>query len=317
MRGIKWIRRRKGAIAIETALAMPLFLVLAAMILQYGVQIHSLLLLRHAAENAAQETALLMTVVEASGVDGLLERLLIEQTGESQITGKLYEMTTRLGYEAFFESRMSYWMASIRDDMYAGQGLSDVHALLESNLSEDELYVRVTYNWALLAGQTTGSFEVYIPFFAGNPLENGPSSTTGAVWSLDNFTRGRVLRQRNGGNLPINYPVIAAYRDGAATAIRSLDHTAPTWQNEGAIYSSLRAEIDALARFDGTAAPWGQERIDIHAGMIHTRVMLVIVPENSRSEIVENQLSQAVAYAQSIGVHMSVLTQGQSVRYAP
>ncbi len=306
-----------GSIALETAVILPLFLLLAVIILQFSFAMHALLLLRHAAENAAQETALLITLIEASGLEGSLERVLAGQSDETQVMAKLLAMTSRLGYEVFFENRMGYWMAESNTSQRTKKGLHAIHARIENALSEESLYVCVTYEMARLTGNDTGSFEVYIPVIPYENHQQSVGSANDPLWDLDNFTRGRTLRQRNGGNLPIGYPVIASYRDGLVTSIRSLDFTAPSWRQKDAIFQSLRVEIDALSAFEGTAAPWGRDQIDIHPGMIHTKVFLVIVPENTRLEDVDEQLTRAATYAQSKGVRLSVLSQGISTRYEP
>jgi len=307
---------KKGSIALETAVVLPLFLFLAAAILQYLPAAESVSHLRDAAGNAAAETALLMTAVEMAGAGDAAESWFLEQTDDAMVAERLRDFGTRLLFEVFFEERMAHWMAEDGERSAASRLVDDISVCLESTLSGGELYARVEYRMPLLWRSAEGSLDVLIPFFP--PRGSSPQGGTGEndpVWQMDNFSRGRIFRTRNGGNLPIGYPVIASFRDGVATSIRSMDITAPSLIEEGKVWAELRDEIDALRAFEGTDKPWGKDSIEIHGEEIRRRVLLLILPENPVVDIIQEQLDQAVGYAAIHDVEMSILRQGVSCRY--
>ncbi|NTV91328.1 MAG: hypothetical protein HGA22_13370, partial [Clostridiales bacterium] len=52
------------------------------------------------------------------------------------------------------------------------------------------------------------------------------------IWLLDNFTRGKKLREIFGGDLPPTFPVLSGFKDGTALMIKSMDITAGSYSNE-------------------------------------------------------------------------------------
>lgn len=307
---------RKGSIALETAIALPLFLFFAMSILQYLVAAGSVSLLRSATDNAASETALLMAAAEAAEVDDVVDTWIREQIGDAMAAERLRDFGTRLLAEVFLEERMVHWLEAAGAERATNRLLDHFSACIESTLSGDTLYARVEYQMTLLAGSATGAFDALIPFSPqSNACSQGGAGESDPVWEMDNFSRGRVFRTRNGGNLPMGYPVIASFRDGVATSIRSMDITAPSLGEEGAVWAEVRDEIDALRDFEGTDKPWGKESIVINSGDIRHRVLLLILPENQYSAVVEEQLDQATNYAVINGIELAVLRQGVSHRF--
>lgn len=105
----------------------------------------------------------------------------------------------------------------------------------------------------------------------GDPSEQGRG-----IWAENNFTRGKILRQMYGGNLPDQFPVIAAFTDGTAVSIKSLNHMAQTYQNVREFERTIKEMIDALYAFEG--AEFGG--ISINKGSISKKKLILILPEN-------------------------------------
>lgn len=99
---------------------------------------------------------------------------------------------------------------------------------------------------------------------------------TSGIWAENNFTRGKILRQMYGGNLPESFPVIAAFENGTAIMIKSLNHTMNSYKDSGALEKTIRDMIDTLASFEG--AEYGGIVIEKHD--ILRKKLILILPEN-------------------------------------
>jgi hypothetical protein len=93
------------------------------------------------------------------------------------------------------------------------------------------------------------------------------------AWNLPWSQRGLVIEDWLGRNLPRNFPGIDRFVNGMATSIKSLDLTAPTYQNLGALASKVQGYINALANFQGARL--------ITPHMITGRELLLAVPTGS------------------------------------
>jgi hypothetical protein len=306
---------RKGSIALETVITLPLFLFFACSILQYLVAAGCISHLRNAADNAACETALLMTAAETAGAGNAAGSWILDQIKDPEVAERLRDFGTRLLFEVFFEERMNHWMAECGSSLPERQLLEHFSVCIESTLTGEALFARVDYRMTLLWRKTQGAVDVLIPYFplSGSAMQ-GRAAKDDAVWEMDNFSRGRIFRIRNGGNLPMGYPVIASFREGVATSIRSMDITAPSLKTE------VRCGLNFVKR--SMRCPrlrerqtMGKESIVIHRSEIRRRVLLLILPENPVGECIEEQLNQAVSYAGISGVEMAVLRQGVSRRF--
>jgi len=126
------------------------------------------------------------------------------------------------------------------------------------------------------------------------------------IWSLDNFTRGKKLREIFGGNLPFNFPVIASFKDGVATMIKSMDLTASTYQTADVVREKLYGYIEEIANFQGQEEPWGKDRIVIKNDDIKQKQLVLIIPGNTIQSEVERELYECIDYAKSRGVTMTI-----------
>jgi hypothetical protein len=73
---------------------------------------------------------------------------------------------------------------------------------------------------------------------------DNPFDKTEDIWSLDNFTRGRKIREIFGANLPWGFPGISSFKNGCAILIRSMDITVATYQEPGNIERTVNGYID-------------------------------------------------------------------------
>jgi len=122
------------------------------------------------------------------------------------------------------------------------------------------------------------------------------------IWNSPWWQRGRIIENQLGGNLPPNFPTIDRFQNGVATSIKSLDVTAPTYQNIGALTSKVQGYIDTLASFQGAT----HANTAITAPQITGRVLeLAISPGASPAQMAAFQ--QLQQYASNVGVQLNIV----------
>jgi hypothetical protein len=173
-----------------------------------------------------------------------------------------------------------------------------------------------------LAGYTPDEFEqhkldigvgIQFPFLVGG---GGPAATPGLlpratsalrnpnyVWNLGPATRGRIIEQALGHNLPANFRIIDRFGDdGIATSIKSVDLRAVTYHRTRTLERKLRGFINQVAGFNG-ARYAGRE---ITARQIQGRALDLAIPSSGTSAQ-QQAISSAVAYGRSRGVTVNVI----------
>ncbi len=125
--------------------------------------------------------------------------------------------------------------------------------------------------------------------------ETEVDSSTESIWKADNFTRGQVIRQMYGANLPDNFPVIAAFENGMATMIKSVNHMATTYKDASVFEKSVRRMIDELVGFkEGEAG-----NIKVKSKDVYCKRLVLVIPENDLSMSQQKALENLMRYAAS------------------
>ena len=150
-----------------------------------------------------------------------------------------------------------------------------------------------------------------------NPLLSiGESGVT--VWELNNFARGKILRSIFGGNMPYDFPVLSSFdpRTGAAAVIKSIDITAPTYQDPKIFSKELREIADKFTGFSGTEGySLKPDHPVIRDGDIRTKRLLLVFPSNEMSEAQRKVLNDFIVYASADGMKLEFVTYQKSKRY--
>jgi hypothetical protein len=123
-----------------------------------------------------------------------------------------------------------------------------------------------------------------------------------SAWSLKWSERGLEIEAQLGGNLPRSFPTIDKFDNGVATSIKSVDLSAPTYQNTSALASKLRGYVDKVAGFKG--ASW--DGTVIRARDVATRALDVAIQPGVASSDQLAVLDQLKQYAASKGVQLIV-----------
>jgi hypothetical protein len=124
-----------------------------------------------------------------------------------------------------------------------------------------------------------------------------------SVWKLDPLQRGWAIEKLIGRgsllrNLP-GFPTIDKFENGIATSIKSIDLGTKTYQNIGALTSTVQGYIDKLAGFTGDS--YGG--VTIYNAMIRGRELILAIPRNASAEQMK-ALQQLAANAVNQGVNL-------------
>jgi hypothetical protein len=122
---------------------------------------------------------------------------------------------------------------------------------------------------------------------------------TSGVWQLPPFQRGTTIHQMLGENLPPNFPVIDRFTNGVATSIKTLNLSAPTYQNIASLTSRIQGYINLLAKFQG--AQWLQVQ------MITARELVLAIPAGSSTPAQLAVLQGLQQYAANLGVTLTIV----------
>jgi len=330
---------RRGSVALEAALTVPLFLLVLLFLVSAIQTSRAEIRLRTAADRTAAEIALLPPVVfslidEDSlriPVTSLLDGLQTPDTDsgantafkasdalswfiepdelESVINDAALDLASSIAFGRLVSNRIRFWLAR--------QGSLGVitapSVFLDWNLADDQLFLNVYYQVRTLNGQRPRQLTAFVPIWrAADPKSEPDHGST--VWDMDNFARGRALRKKHGGNLPDNYPVIARFESGEALAIKSVDLNKPTYDDPNELFRKVSPQIEALAGFVGTATPFGKAQVMIRASDIRSKRLLLVIPADSdlgRFRAVMNDLNHL---ADQHGVTFEMVTYQKSRR---
>lgn len=322
-------RIRKGSIALEAALAVPPVLFLIALFLHGLIHEQEKIHLTRAVDRAAAEIALVLPVSDVSQdwLEDSLSSLVLEKAGlgdlleplEPDLSGELSEWAGALataGLKDFARARISHWLRQ--------EGVSD-HKVLESQL---EIIWEKNKNlaWLILtqenprAGLSFGTtIRSVIPLWPDLLIDEASSLTQETepnIWELDNFSRGQAIREQFAANLPDDFPVIAIWQNGVATAIHSIDLTASTYQDRDEVTQAVVRRLNLLASFTGAKYSRQEFQIVIEASQITSRRLLLVIPDNSSQDFLADALSELDQKARALGVDLVVERFGESGKTA-
>lgn len=129
-------------------------------------------------------------------------------------------------------------------------------------------------------------------------IENDKESNTDSVWKRDNYSRGIIIRELYGGNLPETFPVISAYENGTIKMIKSINHTTPSYSDGKMLVKTVKQMLDSLATFNGKS--WGG--IEIKKSDIKMKIFVLVMPENTFSKAQEIAMQEIRSFATSKGI---------------
>ena len=272
--------RTSGSVLVETAVVLPVLL----FVLLLFVRLLQVVALENCVERATLQTAktisqyavLYHTYGMVTLEESVLETLDVEQT-EALIDFRGYiQAGENALYSGVAREFIQYYLTQdplVRNGYVQYTDLSCLGSTFFAG--NDDIVLTVSckaYN--LFPLDTTLRFRGWIRGDSplSSLLEEGVS-----VWSFDNFTRGKMIRDIFGGDLPYDYPVIASFKEGVALMIKSIDTTKPTYQNTNRLQQEVKEMLDKLRNFQGVAG-------EIEPAAIKAKKLLLVIPENTPTE---------------------------------
>jgi len=124
------------------------------------------------------------------------------------------------------------------------------------------------------------------------------------IWRLKPFIRGGYFDAlfRDNSLHPLSRTIDNFNSEGVATSIKSLDLNAGTYRDFGRLTWRLNQYVDKLDKYTGTK--WGGDEIE--NSEITARVLLIVVPRNSRGATQRAAIESVRARARKLGIDLVI-----------
>ena len=142
------------------------------------------------------------------------------------------------------------------------------------------------------------------PFFSPESMEG--AAVNRGVWDKGPVTRGEIIHERMGQNLPRSFPVVDIFKDGIVTNIKSIDLHAKSYRDPAAITRLGQGFIDKVAGF--TKARHAKFEILEHE--IKGRALDLVVPRGSTTTQ-RQALEGLKSYGTTKGVSVRIVEMAQ------
>ncbi len=322
--------RKAGGICLEAALVMPVVMLLILSVVLRIVAAESSIRIKGALDRTASELSLILCLCDlyqscetgrdledaAQSMDDGLAGLLGDDLIADAVKDLALDMASSVMLSPLICERFEQWLDLADDGLSSWRRLTGDYCLyLDWDVDHNSLWLSMSYVFKTPFGEMPQSIKSVVPIWSGS-VRDDDKTYAGEVWLLDNFTRGRMIRSAFGGNLPFDFPVIAAFAGGTAVSIKSMDLTAPSYADNGAVRERVNSLITDLASFSGTRYVRDKTNIEIAPGDILARKLLLIIPENYDQERLQPVLTQLQQHAFNVGIVMEVHPYGESTRYS-
>ena len=306
----------RGSVSIEAAVIMPAFLGVLLVFVSLIQIISAENILRISALKTADKMCKWAPIYKNLAADNLQNEIVKKIGGElsealSGEEGELISEILQLRKVTEYSFNYIYGFTSqkicesyINNDKLVRNKVVDISNL---NLYKSTFFSNDTNNISLKA---VCDVKTYLPFKAKIAVDIDCASwgkgimphvsvdipdekVSDSIWQKDNLTRGRIIRQMYGSNLPENFPVIASFEYGTATMIKSLNHTAKTYQDSFTFEKSIKEMIDAVANFEGSS----MGGITVNKKDILIKKIILVLPENDFSFLQQNTLEYLMRYS--------------------
>lgn len=308
---------KKGSITIETAILIPTFLTVLLIFLSILELICAKCILHRAALESADTMCKWAPIYKNLVADNIQNDMLqtisggLEESFDEEIGGLLNQLLqTRKLSEYSFDYIYGFMTqklceAYIYDDDLVKRNVVNFNNI---NLYKSEFFSNDTNKINIKA---VCEVDTFLPFITNIGIEvkckawgkgvmphlsydiETEDEASKSIWSKDNITRGKIIRQMYGGNLPDNFPVIASFENGTATMIKSVNHTLKTYQDARVFEKNLKDMIDSLAAFDG----FSLGGINIKSNDIIFKKIILVMPENEYTLLQQNTMEYIMKYS--------------------
>lgn len=317
------LMQNKGSVVLEAAICLPIFIIFLVVLILTQYARMADMMWQTALYKTSQEMRLYYIAADQS--IGLVKTNEKVQEALAEIPPPLLNLLKSSSVQKinneFILQRARYWFSKdVSHSKVLSKLITKIDLGTSYNPSEKVIWIKSEIEIPLLFYTYKRHQVVPVSLWSGegNGIEVSDEDLGedegDNFWSWHNFKRGNYLREEFGGNLPPSYPVIASYSNGEAKMIKSIDLTAPTWQNHEVLTQEVQKWIRQLERFKGTKEPWGKEGIFIQPGDIRHRKILIVIPENSPPESLA-VLETSVIEAGEKGIEIQIEQKEASQRF--
>lgn len=326
---------RLGSIVLEATLAFPLFLVLLLSVISSMTVVNADLYMQRATENVVSELNVAIPLV-ANGIStvddiisefGLSDSDPVDTSGLDEVLGALGGVSGTTGVDIEDVLSTGVFGRYVRDRIMnefvklTGNGwvydslVNNVSVYLDVETEERSVYVKVYYDieavGITLPRSYCSSLALYtdmIPLRSETKEDDEGNEET--VWDLDNFDRGAEIREKFGGNLPYNYPVISCYSANEVKSVKSLDGTSPFYSSRTEVNDKVKKHIRDLAEFNGS----DYSGVTVDVNEYTKKTLVIVVPENCPDKVY-SYISDLHSYAEQKNVELCIEKYEVSHRY--
>ncbi len=321
------------------AIAVPIILIVSLIVLMGINCVKADIIFAQAVDQATNEAAITIPLLD-TGMDalsGLLSDVKIEAvdhddkkdsySGLSEGLGLATAIMNYVGFEGedifgtlvfgkAIRDRIMWTYERNCDNDVTYNSIDNVSVYVDFDRDSKMIYLDVYYQWITPFRDVDKEIRSAVPVYGELVLnlEGNGETSKDSVWEKENFERGLYFRELYGANLPESFPVLSAWRNGTATSIKSIDLTAPSYESGNDLKKKVIGHIKEIAEYSGTDKPWGKDQIYIDGRSIEERVLIIIVPENSPTSVLD-ELNGYRSYAEQKDVELVINLHGVSGRY--
>ncbi len=301
---IKRYTSRYGSMVLEAAISFPLFLVLLLSMISSMIVVNADLYMQRATENVVSELNMVIPLA-ANGVstlDDIISGLGLTD-GFSIDTSELDEMLGVLGaaggttgvdledvlstgvFGRYVRARICEEYGKLTQNGWVYDSLlQNVSVYLDVETEDRSVYLKVYYEIEAagisLPRSYCSSLALYADMIPLRNEEKEDAENMETIWDLGNFERGTQIRERFGGNLPYNYPVISASSNNEVKSIKSLDATSPYYSSRANVNDKVKKYIRELSDFSGSDYSGVSVKVDKNT----KKTLILVIPENTSDE---------------------------------
>lgn len=325
--------RTKGSIVLEAAISFPLLLLLILAMLSSITLVNADLYMQRATENVVAELNVaipfasngILCLDDITSQLGIGDENTVNTDKIDEVLGvigvacgatgvDLHDLVSSAVLGRYVRDRIlvEYRKLSSRNPYYDAL-LEHASVYLDYNGEEKSIYLTVFYDLSFVETTISRSYCTSIALYVeAIPLgkKSEDKDISSSVWDRENFERGIALREKFGGTLPANYPVIGAFENGEAISIKSVDTTSPYYQTPSNLKKRVREYIRELEEFEGR--DYGG--VSIERNEITGKRLLIVVPENGAASCLDT-LEELRSYAKERGIDMEITEYEESHRY--
>jgi hypothetical protein len=337
------MRKKSGSLSTEAALTFPVFIVMIIFIIFAGKIVYTHEKMQYALDETSSELASYSYLYYVTGVSSFEENNTTDSTLLDTTINSAGEIlrTGDFNVNYFTEEIKNIFITSISQNLKNEIIIPIIKSNIKKHLNindsdgtdlERNYYIinsfeGIDFSKTSVLNGGTGDIKIQADYYVEFPifssvlprfrLQNisvqkpwlGGDKTLNNVeniWSLPPFERGKKLQTIMGENLPDSLPVSILESDGTAIRITSIDISLPYASTKKYIEENVTGHIISLKNFNGCSTP----NFEIQPQSISHRKLIVVIPENTATNEINNVFDNLKSIALSNGITLEIKPYG-------